>query len=47
MPLLGEACAGALSALHSRDDDLLLVLGAARLVPEEATAAVARGEARR
>jgi purine-binding chemotaxis protein CheW len=42
MPLLGEACAGTLSALRARDDDLLLVLGAARLVPEEATAAAER-----
>jgi purine-binding chemotaxis protein CheW len=45
MPLVAEACAGALDALRSRDDDLLLVLGAARLVPPEAHAAVARWEA--
>ncbi len=47
MPLLGEACAGALAALRARDDDLLLVLAAARLVPEDAIAAVERSEARR
>jgi purine-binding chemotaxis protein CheW len=46
MPLLAEACTGTLSALRTRDDDLLLVLGAARLVPEDATAAVQRREVR-
>ena len=44
MPLLAEACTGTLSALRTRDDDLLLVLGAARLVPEDATAAAQRRE---
>jgi purine-binding chemotaxis protein CheW len=44
MPLLADACAGTLSALRTRDDDLLLVLGAARLVPEDATAAAERRE---
>ncbi len=41
LPLLAEAYAGALDALRARDGDLLLVLGAARLVPDEALAAVA------
>jgi purine-binding chemotaxis protein CheW len=40
MPLVRDACAGALESLRARDDDLLLVLGAARLVPDEAHAAV-------
>jgi purine-binding chemotaxis protein CheW len=45
-PLVRDACAGALESLRARDGDLLLVLGAARLVPEEALAAAARaGEA--
>lgn len=41
MPLVADACAGALEALRTRDDDLLLVLGGARLVPAEAVAALA------
>ena len=41
LPLLADAYAGALDALRARDGDLLLVLGAARLVPDEALAAVA------
>ena len=40
LPLLADACAGALDALRARDGDLLLVLGASRLVPDEALAAV-------
>ena len=40
LPLLADAHAGALEALRARDGDLLLVLGAARLVPDEALAAV-------
>jgi purine-binding chemotaxis protein CheW len=46
-PLLADACGGTLVALRARDEDLLLVLGAGRLVPPEATAAAARGEAPR
>lgn len=42
LPLLADACAGALDALRVRDGDLLLVLGAARLVPDEALAAIRR-----
>ena len=41
LPLLADSYAGALDALRARDGDLLLVLGAARLVPDEALAAVA------
>jgi purine-binding chemotaxis protein CheW len=41
LPLLADTYAGALDALRARDGDLLLVLGAARLVPDEALAAVA------
>jgi purine-binding chemotaxis protein CheW len=41
-PLVRDACAGALESLRARDGDLLLVLGAARLVPDEALAAAAR-----
>ncbi len=40
LPLLADAYGGALDALRARDGDLLLVLGAARLVPDEALAAV-------
>lgn len=43
LPLLADAHAGALEALRARDGDLLLVLGAARLVPEAALAAVPAG----
>ncbi len=42
LPLLADAYAGALDALRARDGDLLLVLGAARLVPDEALAAIDR-----
>lgn len=45
LPLVADACAGALEALRTRDDDLLLVLGAARLFPAEAHAALAGWEA--
>ncbi len=45
LPLVADACAGALEALRTRDDDLLLVLGAARLFPAEAQAALAGWEA--
>lgn len=45
VPLVSDACAGALDALRARDDDLLLVLGTARLVPPEALAALAGWEA--
>jgi purine-binding chemotaxis protein CheW len=45
LPLVSDACAGALVSLRARDDDLLLVLGAARLVPDEARAALVRWEA--
>lgn len=41
LPLLADAHAGVLEALRARDGDLLMVLGAARLVPDEALAAVA------
>ena len=40
LPLLADAHAGTLEALRVRDGDLLHVLGAARLVPDEALAAV-------
>ncbi|HET8734148.1 MAG TPA: chemotaxis protein CheW [Anaeromyxobacteraceae bacterium] len=43
LPLLADAHAGVLEALRARDGDLLLVLGAARLVPDEALAAVGGG----
>jgi purine-binding chemotaxis protein CheW len=34
LPLVRDACAGALASLRALDGDLLVVLGAARLVPE-------------
>jgi purine-binding chemotaxis protein CheW len=37
LPLVGDACAGALVSLRALDGDLLLVLGAARLIPEAAS----------
>jgi purine-binding chemotaxis protein CheW len=43
LPLVRDACAGALSSLRTLDGDLLVVLGAARLVPEGA-AGRARGD---
>jgi purine-binding chemotaxis protein CheW len=45
MPLVREACAGALESLRARDDDLLLVLGASRLVPDEGRSAAPSEEA--
>jgi purine-binding chemotaxis protein CheW len=47
MPLVRDACGGALESLRARDEDLLVVLGSARVVPEEASAALATWEARR
>ena len=44
LPLVRDACAGALSSLRALDGDLLVVLGAARLVPDAASAAVAPQE---
>jgi hypothetical protein len=47
LPLVRDACAGALESLRTLDGDLLVVLGAARLVPPEGTAAaVARAKGR-
>jgi purine-binding chemotaxis protein CheW len=46
LPLVRDACGGALESLRSLDGDLLVVLGAARLVPEEAAAAAPGGEGR-
>ena len=46
VPLVRDACAGALESLRARDGDLVLVVGAARLVPDEAVAALGRREAR-
>lgn len=46
LPLVRDACAGALAAVGTLDGDLLVVLGAARLVPEAASAVLARGGAR-
>jgi chemotaxis signal transduction protein len=40
LPLVRDACAGALASLRALDGDLLVVLGAARLVPEAASAAL-------
>jgi purine-binding chemotaxis protein CheW len=40
LPLVRDACAGALESLRTLDGDLLVVLGAARIVPEAAVAAV-------
>lgn len=45
LPLVRDACGGALESLRALDGDLLVVLGAARLVPEEASAALARWKA--
>jgi purine-binding chemotaxis protein CheW len=45
LPLVRDACAGALASLRTRDDELLVVLATARLVPEEALAALDRWEA--
>lgn len=44
-PLVGDACAGAIASLRARDDDLLVVLDAARIVPDAAWAALAGREA--
>ncbi len=44
-PLLSEACAGAIEEVGALDDQLLLVLRAGRLVPEEVWRAVDRVEA--
>jgi purine-binding chemotaxis protein CheW len=35
LPLVADACAGALESLRARDEELVLVLRAARLVPED------------
>lgn len=45
LPLVRDACGGALESLRALDGELLAVLGAARLVPEEASAALARWKA--
>lgn len=42
LPLVADACAGALEALGARDEDLVLVLRAARLVPEDVELVAAR-----
>jgi purine-binding chemotaxis protein CheW len=44
-PLVQDACAGAIASLRARDDDLLVVLDAARIVPDAAWAALAGREA--
>ena len=44
VPLVRDACAGALESLRARDGDLVLVVGGARLVPDEAVAALGRRE---
>lgn len=44
LPLVRDACAGALESLRTLDGDLLVVLGAARLVPD-AVAPAERPEA--
>jgi purine-binding chemotaxis protein CheW len=44
-PLVQDACAGAIASLRARDDDLLVVLDAARVVPDAAWAALAGREA--
>lgn len=46
LPLVRDACAGALESLRALDGDLLVVLGAARLVPDAAGAGGARAGAR-
>lgn len=45
LPLLADACGGALEALRGRDDELLLVLRTARLMPGEVRAALQSWEA--
>lgn len=45
LPLVRDACAGALESLRTLDGDLLVVLGAARLVPEDAGAPAGSGGA--
>lgn len=47
MPLVRDACGGALESLRARDEDLLVVLGSARVVPDAASAALATWEASR
>jgi purine-binding chemotaxis protein CheW len=44
-PLVQDACAGAITSLRARADDLLVVLDAARIVPDAAWAALATSEA--
>jgi purine-binding chemotaxis protein CheW len=46
LPLVRDACAGALASLRALDGDLLVVLGAARLVPDAAGLAPAGPERR-
>jgi purine-binding chemotaxis protein CheW len=46
LPLVRDACAGALASLRALDGDLLVVLGAARLVPDGASAAAGAPEER-
>jgi len=46
LPLVADACAGALESLRARDDDLLVVLRGARIVPEEVYAAIEAREVR-
>jgi purine-binding chemotaxis protein CheW len=42
LPLLADACAGAVEALRARDADLVVVLRVARLVPDEVHRALAQ-----
>jgi purine-binding chemotaxis protein CheW len=44
VPLLGDGCAGAIASLRARDPDLLVVLDAARVVADAASAARAGPE---
>jgi purine-binding chemotaxis protein CheW len=44
LPLVADACAGALESLRARDQDLVLVLRAARLVPEDVALVPVRPE---
>lgn len=46
LPLLRDACGGSLASLRALDGELLVVLGAARLVPEAASAALGGRERR-
>lgn len=41
LPLVADACAGAVESLRARDEDLVLVLRSARLVPDDVELAAA------